>query len=916
METAIQNYLSQTGISQLLGEAFTELTLQKPSDPLIFLSNFLQQRSHLYNVNGTKSFNMLGTNFMQVEDNLIVEQKEVVLQLNHFESNDRSNSTAIKTEETKDLSIDYMKLFNKIGQTTFTLKTQSNGSVVLNRKEIVSNLNQIQEINEVEENSDDDYNVPTEMPQVLLQENEHIMIGRCTINQNVLKFQQSVVTNQQISSENELTDYLKKNSKKYQNVISISEIARGGESVVYKLDYVGIDEVVIKQSVTNTNEKIDEVIKQSVLSNQISETQQLKLLQSDKFIAEVKEEIIEYDFDNNIIKSYMVVVERARFSLNDLLKIWNDEELSDKFQEYYSPEKLAYYFYQTIQIMAYLHQRDVYYGDMKPHNLLVFKDQLVKIGDLGTIIKLDSSKQDDQKAYLIQGISPAYQENKTLDEWRRKIPQSKNELFEIDKYSLIRTFYQCIEKTKQIKCQSENINICQQMLDDLVQKQSLKHILQKYSKIMSDSPSFIPNLIDQMKSENKIESLMHISFLSRYKIILKSNKNGEISQYFKEYGEVPKKDYIQKEFVNLHQIHLVLVAEYHCLTLSTFELIVILDIIKEIGSEIDVELLEQLRKPVTIGTLQQIGEIPQNWKFKLKQKLAQFKLKSSQDARNMLIAEEIRNLVNKEKFQEAQTLCEKFAIKDLFLKKEFFQDNYVDLAIEYFKLLLILQKYEEAIVQAEGWLQKYRDLCGDSHEITLKFYGILGELLLYRNSDDQEKIQGVNYLTKYSKINFKTYIHFLLILEKQNMAETIINYLPPYFAVRQFDRGMLSGMCKSVFLGQFEKKSVIDTLIFIDQEMNPKEAFGQKPENEKGGVDRTQEKYDLLVEFSRSESMFELIMRYLNSIDVVEDEIIFTHQKEYIKTNYEDIDNDDKTKVLMKTINIVIEKIQKYLPLK
>eukprot|EP00347_Sterkiella_histriomuscorum_P014623 403360174 len=202
----------------------------------------------------------------------------------------------------------------------------------------------------------------------------------------------------------------------------------------------------------------------------------------------------------------------------------------------------------------------------------------------------------------------------------------------------------------------------------------------------------------------------------------------------------------------------------------------------------------------------------------------------------MLIAEEIRNLVNKEKFQEAQTLCEKFAIKDLFLKKEFFQDNYVDLAIEYFKLLLILQKYEEAIVQAEGWLQKYRDLCGDSHEITLKFYGILGELLLYRNSDDQEKIQGVNYLTKYSKINFKTYIHFLLILEKQNMAETIINYLPPYFAVRQFDRGMLSGMCKSVFLGQFEKKSVIDTLIFIDQEMNPKEAFGQKPENEKGGI--------------------------------------------------------------------------------
>eukprot|EP00347_Sterkiella_histriomuscorum_P011329 403372867 len=209
-------------------------------------------------------------------------------------------------------------------------------------------------------------------------------------------------------------------SKLFQNAISISEIARGGESVVYKLDHLGVDEVVIKQSVTNKNNKMDEVIKQSVLTNQMGETQQLKLLQSDKFIAQVKEEIIEYDVDNNIIKNYLVVVERARFSLKDLLKIWNNQELSDKLYEYYSPEKLAYYFYQAIQIMAYLHQRDIYYGDMKPHNLLVFKDQLIKIGDLGTTIKLDHNIQEDQKAYLSKDYHQHIKTSKPLTNGEKK----------------------------------------------------------------------------------------------------------------------------------------------------------------------------------------------------------------------------------------------------------------------------------------------------------------------------------------------------------------------------------------------------------------------------------------------------------------------------------------------------------------
>ena len=36
----------------------------------------------------------------------------------------------------------------------------------------------------------------------------------------------------------------------------------------------------------------------------------------------------------------------------------------------------------------YLHSRNIYYGDIKPENLLIFRNQEVKIGDFGISIKM------------------------------------------------------------------------------------------------------------------------------------------------------------------------------------------------------------------------------------------------------------------------------------------------------------------------------------------------------------------------------------------------------------------------------------------------------------------------------------------------------------------------------------------------
>ena len=93
-----------------------------------------------------------------------------------------------------------------------------------------------------------------------------------------------------------------------------------------------------------------------------------------RYIVQIKEELIDIDTKQNRLSRFVTIVERAQQSLADLIKIWSDQQLSDQRREWFSPQKITLYMFQTIRIMNYLHKRGVYYGDMKPGNLLVFRD--------------------------------------------------------------------------------------------------------------------------------------------------------------------------------------------------------------------------------------------------------------------------------------------------------------------------------------------------------------------------------------------------------------------------------------------------------------------------------------------------------------------------------------------------------------
>lgn len=66
--------------------------------------------------------------------------------------------------------------------------------------------------------------------------------------------------------------------------MNVTELARGGEAVVYRVEHTGIDEVVVKCSLSKSS-----------FWELMEETHMLKLLKIESLICEIKEEIIDYD---------------------------------------------------------------------------------------------------------------------------------------------------------------------------------------------------------------------------------------------------------------------------------------------------------------------------------------------------------------------------------------------------------------------------------------------------------------------------------------------------------------------------------------------------------------------------------------------------------------------------------------------
>eukprot|EP00347_Sterkiella_histriomuscorum_P016124 403354395 len=312
-----------------------------------------------------------------------------------------------------------------------------------------------------------------------------------------------------------IEEYLQENSKKYKKIYDINLLAQGSEATVYRVEHQDVEEVVIKQQIQALNENYDMML----------ESSQLKILDNYNYIAQVKEEIIEIDTNTMQIQKYCVTVERARFTLEDLIQIWNDPQLSSKYFEFYSPEKLFYYFYQIVQILAFFHQNNVYYGDMKPENLLVFRNQLIKIGDLGISIKMNDDSPDEE--YLLKGYSEAFTTPKIIQAAQQRTKLSKRDLITADKNSLFKTFKYIMSQVKDFKKDKSNkySKLIEKLVLDLGKsvvnwKDPLSKLVQTYQDIILESNELCLALITQFSRENKTDYMVHLTSLTQYKYVI------------------------------------------------------------------------------------------------------------------------------------------------------------------------------------------------------------------------------------------------------------------------------------------------------------------------------------------------------------------------------------------------------------
>jgi serine/threonine protein kinase len=175
----------------------------------------------------------------------------------------------------------------------------------------------------------------------------------------------------------------------------------------------------------------------------MEESMALKLTPLESHICLVKEELIEYNPDTGMIICYCVVVERATNSLNKLIGIWGDAEERARMKENFSEEKIASIFYNSVYGLAFLHSKDIFYADMKPDNLLVFRDMQVKLGDLGITCKLDCREKDfDKKEFNAKGFTRGFVPDSLKERFEspENNPMSKNEMIRTDIFALRKTF--------------------------------------------------------------------------------------------------------------------------------------------------------------------------------------------------------------------------------------------------------------------------------------------------------------------------------------------------------------------------------------------------------------------------------------------------------------------------------------------
>ena len=92
-----------------------------------------------------------------------------------------------------------------------------------------------------------------------------------------------------------------------------------------------LDEIVAKcPIIEDVSEKSKTSSASSIYDLIFYETQLAKMNCNPEFVTEIKEELIEFNAERNLITRYCVIIERAANTMADLRKIWTDDVRADQ----------------------------------------------------------------------------------------------------------------------------------------------------------------------------------------------------------------------------------------------------------------------------------------------------------------------------------------------------------------------------------------------------------------------------------------------------------------------------------------------------------------------------------------------------------------------------------------------------------
>jgi hypothetical protein len=93
---------------------------------------------------------------------------------------------------------------------------------------------------------------------------------------------------------------------------------------------------------------------------------------------------------------------------------------------------------------------------MKAPNCLVFRNQELRIGDLGISIKLDKRVDPNQPNYILKGYTNGFITKEVKLAYENGLMLSKNQLYENDKYALLVMFERASMRCKPLLNEDES----------------------------------------------------------------------------------------------------------------------------------------------------------------------------------------------------------------------------------------------------------------------------------------------------------------------------------------------------------------------------------------------------------------------------------------------------------------------------